>query len=261
MKHIFLVLSFSLIFGGCASLNQPQTQIQGLIYWDEPASEEIFNRSIKKDFFKLSNYFETQSNRLYCGPTTATIVLNALRARKAKEIPVDPTVLMSSEKKFLPKGFNPSYPQYTQRNVFTPVAKKKGLKSKAQVLGQPVDGKKDFGFQLRQYAEFLKAHDLQVEFYVIDEKSDRKSLKQKIIENLGRRDDYVLINYKRSALGQEGGGHFSPLGAYDKKTDRFLIMDVKADKYTWVWATSEQVFKAMGTFDTTENRGLLLVSE
>ena len=38
-------------------------------------------------------------------------------------------------------------------------------------------------------------------------------------------------------------------------------MDVKADKYTWVWATSEQVFKAMGTFDTMENRGLLLVSD
>ena len=204
MQSIFLILSFLLI-GGCASLHQPQTQ--GTIYWDEPSSEVIFNRSIKKDFFKLSNYFETQSNRLYCGPTTATIVLNALRARKAKEIPIDPNVLMSSEKKFLPKGFNPSYPQYTQRNVFTAVAKKRA-KSKAQVLGQPVHGKKDFGFQLRQYADFLKAHDLKVEFYVIDEKADRKTLKQKMIENLGHRDDYVLINYKRSALG-EGAGTFS----------------------------------------------------
>jgi hypothetical protein len=255
IKYIcfFLLLS-------CSLLNQPKESNEGLIYWDDPASEGMFNRSVKKDFFKLSNHFETQSNRVYCGPTTAAIVLNALRARKAKVIPTDPTVLFSEEKKYLPKNFNPSYPQYTQRNVFD-LQYAIGTKTKLEVLGKPIKGQKDFGFQIRQFAKFLKAHKLKVDLHVIDKNSDQKLLKEKIIENLESPEDYVLVNYKRSALGQKGGGHLSPLGAYDKKTDRFLIMDVKADLYAWVWVTSKDLFKSMNTFDTLENRGFMLVSE
>jgi len=34
------------------------------------------------------------------------------------------------------------------------------------------------------------------------------------------------VNYKRSAIGQKGGGHISPLGAYDEISDSFLVLDV-----------------------------------
>jgi len=34
----------------------------------------------KVDFFHLANHFESQQNLGYCGPTSSTIVLNALRA-------------------------------------------------------------------------------------------------------------------------------------------------------------------------------------
>jgi len=38
--------------------------------------------------------------------------------------------------------------------------------------------------------------------------------------------DLAIVNYKRSAIGQKGGGHISPLGAYDEISDSFLVLDV-----------------------------------
>lgn len=254
-KYLWLFLLIS-----CASSLSENVPRTGLINWDEPISEKLFNRSIKKDFFKLANHFETQSNRVYCGPTSATIVLNALRDGKNHELPIDSTVLLQEEQQYLPKDFNASYPKYTQRNVFE--LKNSKVKTKLEVLGKPTQqGKKDFGFQIRQYADFLQAHGLSVELNIVDKKANLETLKNKIIQNLSEPNNYVIINYKRTGLGQKGGGHISPLGAYDPKSDRFLIMDVYTNNYTWVWVTSGDLFKAMQTFDTLENRGFVLVSE
>ena len=46
---------------------------------------------------------------------------------------------------------------------------------------------------------------------------------------------YVIVNYLRRTLGQERGGHISPLAAYDADADRFLILDVSRYKYPPVW--------------------------
>ena len=69
------------------------------------------------------------------------------------------------------------------------------------------------------------------------------------------------MNYYRPALGQDGGGHISPLGAYDEESDSFLILDVNPNGHSWVWAPAAALFQAMRTRDTVENRGYLLVRE
>ena len=56
------------------------------------------------------------------------------------------------------------------------------------------------------------------------------SFRREAAQALSRPGDYVLVNYDRKALGQAGPGHISPLGAYDAKTDRFLILDVSSYK-------------------------------
>ena len=61
--------------------------------------------------------------------------------------------------------------------------------------------------------------------------------------------------------GQEGGGHISPLGAYDRASDSFLIMDVNPNRAPWVWVKAEALIGAMRTFDTVENRGYLLIRD
>ena len=47
----------------------------------------------------------------------------------------------------------------------------------------------------------------------------------------GEGGHFVIVNYLRKALGEQTGGHISPLAAYDGKADRFLVLDVARYKY------------------------------
>jgi hypothetical protein len=67
----------------------------------------------------------------------------------------------------------------------------------------------------------------------------------------------------RRALGQQIGGHISPLAAYDAKADRFLILDVARYKYPPVWVKTADIFAAMNTLDAANDnktRGFVLVT-
>ena len=87
------------------------------------------------------------------------------------------------------------------------------------------------------------------------------TIRREIAANLASKDDFVLVNCARRALGQKGGGHISPLGAYDESSESFLIMDVNPNRAPWVWVRSDELIAAMRTFDTVENLGYLLVSD
>jgi hypothetical protein len=78
---------------------------------------------------------------------------------------------------------------------------------------------------------------------------------------LESKDHYLIVNYSREILGQVGGGHFSPLGAYDRNTDRFLIMDVARYKYPPAWVKATDLWDAMNTddLDAKAKRGYVVV--
>jgi hypothetical protein len=80
-----------------------------------------------------------------------------------------------------------------------------------------------------------------------------------LVENLKRRGDYVVVTYRRQAVGQQGGGHISPLGAYDPESDSFLVLDVNPASAGWVWMSTSTLIRGMRTFDTVENRGYILI--
>lgn len=245
-----------ILISGCSSTTLKEKE---LIPW---GSEEGIHRfeesSYKIDFFKLANYFDIQNNRIFCGPATATIVLNSLRLKNnATTLPEDKAILSKTDLKYLPsKGWNPSYNRYSQDNVFS-----KSSKKRTYVLGKPIKNKKDYGFQLRQFADLFEKHNAKVTLRIVDKLADFEQMKQEILKNLKRRDDYVIVNYKRSALKQPGGGHISPIAAYHQDSDSFLIMDVIPSISEWVWVKADSLFKAMQTFDTLENRGYLLINE
>jgi hypothetical protein len=82
-------------------------------------------------------------------------------------------------------------------------------------------------------------------------------------EYLDKSDHHVIVNYLRKTIGQEKGGHISPLAAYDADTDRFLILDVARYKYPPVWISTAELFAAMNTPDAdneNRSRGFVLVS-
>ena len=71
----------------------------------------------------------------------------------------------------------------------------------------------------------------------------------------------VVVNYHMAELGQgQLGGHHSPLGAYHKDSDRFLIFDTWYDTEE-CWATTEDLFRSMTGIDkfSGKTRGFLVV--
>ena len=232
-----------------------------LVDWASGESVERLSRSSHKaDFFPLSNHFISQDNSIFCGPVSSAIVLNALRLGKREGLPLDRSSIGEDEMAWLWPGADPFYGKYTPNNVLS-----ERTKTRLEVLGKPIliegEAKRDYGLQLRQLAQVLRSHGLEVVTRVVDPDADSSAIRQEIAANLAAGNDFVLVNYARKALGQPGGGHISPLGAYDALSDSFLILDVNPNRAPWVWVAADDLIAAMRTFDTVENRGYLLVSD
>jgi hypothetical protein len=230
----------------------------GLVaFTSEDGLSRLARATAKVDFPELANQFEAQSNGAFCGPTSAAIVLNASLSRKGN-LPRDRSRLRAEDLQFLPPGLDLSLPRFTQDSVIA-----KGQKTRAQVLGEPmlVNGKqiKDFGYQLRQLDEMLRANGVMTQLVVVDDTKPLAEIRSDLIDNLKHSNNYVIVGYKRSAVGQKGGGHISPLGAYDEASDSFLVLDVNPTSAGWVWMGAATLAKGMQTFDTVENRGYILV--
>jgi hypothetical protein len=218
----------------------------------------LASADVKRGFAALANQYEAQLNAMFCGPTTAAIVLNAVRTR-SPELPRDRERLRDGDLKNLPPGADPIVPRYTQDNVIA-----KGAKTRAQVLGEPMlvnnQSKRDFGYQLRQFDELLRANGLITHAVIVDDRMPEATIRGELIAALNRPDTYAVINYRRDAVGQKGGGHISPLGAYDTASDSFLVLDVNPAAASWVWMPTATLVRGMRTFDTVENRGYVIVS-
>jgi hypothetical protein len=228
-----------------------------------PESMKRLERSTAKvDFFRLANHFESQQNMGYCGPASSTIVLNALRADdQTVEKPRDPALFPAEYRKMLPPGMDPVFARYTQSTFFDDQTT--SVKTRDQFFGKPKapGGKPSPGLELRELAGVLAAHGLATELRVADDKLTDQMIRRELIANLSSPDDYVLVNYFRPTVGQAGGGHISPLGAYDKASDSFLVLDVNPNGHPWVWIPAPLLIQSMRTHDVNENRGYVLVRE
>ena len=238
--------------------NAPASVVQELVpFSSDEGLARLARSTARVDFPALANQFEPQSNAAFCGPTSAAIVLNAFRGRSA-DLPRDRSRLRTEDLQYVPSSYDPTIPRFTQDNVIT-----KGQKTRAQVLGEPltINGKQitDFGYQIRQLDEMLRANGATTRLIIVDGSKAEQDIRTELVENLKSRGDYVIVAYRREAVGQRGGGHISPLGAYDAESDSFLVLDVNPASAGWVWMTTATLVKGMRTFDTVENRGYILI--
>ena len=248
---------------GCQSTALPVADAAGsapglIAFASEEGLARLSRTSDKVDFPPLANQFEAQFHTAFCGPTSAAIVLNAIWNR-SNDLPRDHGRLKADDLRYVQSGYDPIVPRYTQDNVISA-----GEKTRTQVLGEPlvVNGKRmrDPGYQLRQFDQMLRANGLATRLVVVDDRQSDEAIRADLIQNLRKPDDYVIVNYRREAVGQRGGGHISPLGAYDVVTDSFLVLDVNPAAAGWVWMPAPTLIKGMRTLDTVENRGYVLVS-
>lgn len=260
-KAVLFATLVLLISCQSVSFRQKDASKTQLVLFDSDESMERLSRSNAKiDFFSLANQFEAQSNAIFCGPTSATIVLNAMRSKQKTKLPKDKIRLNRINPLKLPASIDLSLPRYTQENVVA-----KSPKKLSHVFGKKlsIDGRKmiDPGYQLRDFNALLKAHGLKTKLRVVDANISEDDVLAEMISNLKERHNYVIINYLRTAVGQKGGGHISPVGAYDKASNSFLILDVNPAKASWVWMPASKLLQGMRTFDQRENRGYILVED
>jgi glutathione gamma-glutamylcysteinyltransferase len=67
-------------------------------------------------------------------------------------------------------------------------------------------------------------------------------------------DGVLVVSYDRSALGQTGSGHYSPIGGYHRGRDLALILDVARFKYPPHWMSVERLWQATHPIDPATGR-------
>jgi hypothetical protein len=223
-------------------LDNPKTLAQTLplspqlIPFSSSDGEQLLIESkARQDYFLLSNQFVTQVNQAYCGVASSVMVLNALGVAGPESAQYKPFHL------------------FTQENFFDRAETKKVVSP--ELVSQR-------GMTLAQLGDLLTSHGAKVQvYYGSDVNLDR--FRSLLLQNLSKRDNFAIVNYLRKTIGQERGGHISPIAAYNQRTDRFLILDVSRYKYPPVWVKAVDLWQAIKTMDSDagKSRGFVLVTK
>jgi hypothetical protein len=186
-------------------------------------------------YFPIADNFVTQKTQAYCGVASIVMVLNAAG---------------------VPAPTTPEYEPYhtfTQDNV---------LDERTEAI-LPRDVLARQGMTLDQLGGLLSLHPVKVEVHHAAD-GGLDAFRDTARDYLAAKNHFVVVNYLRKVIGQERGGHISPLAAYDAKVDRFLVLDVARYKYPPVWVKASDLFDAMNTTDASNDnktRGYVLVSK
>lgn len=232
-----------------------------IVNWDSSEGiQRLSQAAVKQDFFALAPQFEGQDNKVYCGIASATIVLNTLRLQENKPIPPDTSSITGEDRAYFPKknGWMPFWDRYTQNSVVA-----YSNKPRIEIFGKPqaAGAQSDYGLHLEDERQLLTNAGLKVNAVAVTDIAQQQQMKREIVAALEQPESFVIVNFLRSAIGQKGDGHFSPLGAYDAKSDSFLMMDVSNTQHPWVWVDSQTLFNGMHTLDGSKYRGYLTVEE
>lgn len=205
-----------------------------LIRLDSPQGQQLlFESGARTAFLPLVGFYETQKSQTYCGVASVVMVLNALQ---------------------LPAPTADEYGTcriFTQNNVLN--GRTDGLIRQRTIVRR--------GMLLAEVPRVLEAYGAEVDLHQAAS-SSVESFRALAGRYLSEPNHHVIVNYSRAALGQDGIGHISPLGAYDAGTDRFLILDVARYKTPAIWITTQHLFEAMAapkSPGSSQARGFLLV--
>ena len=224
-----------------SSMAQTQSKTEELVALDSEVGEQLlFTSQARNDYLPLSLEFVTQDNLAYCGVATLVMVLNALNI----EAPVAPNHKIPGIV---------SYRFFTQENVFE--------NEKTQNVIKPEVIAKQ-GMTLEELGGLFQSYPVIVQTFHGEEIS-LEQFRKLAVQNLQQPGNFLVVNYSRRSLGQKGGGHISPIAAYHKQSDQFLILDVARYRYSPVWVKAETLWEAMNTIDSVsgKTRGLITIDD
>ena len=229
IRHLLAGL---LLVSATSAVGEPPSRL--VDFRSDEGEQFLVQAEARRAYFPLASHFVCQEHRSFCGVASMAMVLNAMQV-SAPSVP-----------ELAP------YRTFTQTNVLD--AATEAVVSQAMIREQ--------GLSLDQFAAVFATKPVTLSVHHANT-STLDEFRARACDYLARPDHFVIVNYLRRAIGQEGGGHHSPLAAYHRESDRFLILDVARYKYPPVWVTAADLFSAMNTGDPTVSgttRGYLLVS-
>jgi hypothetical protein len=204
-----------------------------LIAYNSETGKELLGRSLNKEYLQLSAQFLTQKTQTYCSVASISLVLNSLNVKG----PDDPI-------------YSPFHP-ITQDNFFTPDVTKVIDPKEVALHGMTLDQAALVTAQFQVTTQAIHSDQLTLD-----------KMRQLLSTALEHGQQYVIVNFYRPGLKEQGAGHFSPIAAYDAMSDRFLILDVARYKYPPIWVKASDLWNAINTLDTDSQkmRGVLIVN-
>jgi len=235
LLNLVIAALVSVALTGPLHAESPQP-VDKLIYFFDPPSAELLEGAEKQDFLPLMAAFVSEYQATFCGVASSVMALNAL----------------GIERPLSPRWY--PYRYWDQDNIFT-----KEVLEKVK----PVSGINADGITLEQLQTLLNLSGAKTDKTFASETgvdAFRKAARAAIADP----DAILDVNFGRAELGQPGiagGGHISPVAAYNAKTDRFLILDVARYKFPPSWVTAERLYAAMNTPDSSsgKTRGYVIV--
>lgn len=194
-------------------LSLPESQIPAL---SAEGRRMLLESKHQESFWQLVQFFDVQEDLGSCGVASATIVLNALPVERPRS------------------RRHGEFRLFTGDNLFEGIAGNELSRSDVSRSGMT----------LRQLGSLLERHQAEVELRYASA-SSLHEFRECLTQTLDKQDRFVVVNYLRSAVGQQSGGHISPLGAYSAAADKVLVLDTASYKYPWVWIDADLLWEAM----------------
>ena len=228
--------------------------------WNSPEGISRLERTTYKgDFYRLAHHFKPQTNPANCGQGAATVVLSAIYELNHKPFPVIEEWPISIGDKKYPL----QYRLINETNFFNEETDKVLDRKAISMKITKKDGTFGGGIDIDELQKMLKIHGVKSKLVNVDKFSDEKlSAFRKLVKEVVNSDkEFLLLNYDHSYKSLMGG-HFSPIAAYDEKSDSVLMLDVAAHRNPWIWINLSDVYHAMNTknYAQTAYRGYLVVS-
>lgn len=200
-------------------------------------SEQFISSSdAKSGLWDLLSNFETQESQAFCGIASSVVILNSLNIKPSIPAP----------------SWYP-FERFNQTNFFNMDV----LKLKApNVVNME-------GVTLDELTAILNTYDVTATAYHATDDFGLYNFRKTIMFAMRDSNSRVILNFHRKPLGQSGGGHHSPIAAYDPKSDRFLVLDVARYKFVPYWVTAEDLWKAANTMDNDAKamRGIIVIEK
>lgn len=192
-------------------------------------------------------HFENQRDGTSCGPCSATVALNALKA---------PRPAMSTD---------PRFNYFDQANFFTDETAAAVLRNPRATTDDLRSLIKQAGLTLDQLAAAVESKQVArvTVRHVAPERLEQEcaDFRAALKAALESKDQVVIVNFARQSLSQPGTGHFSVVAACDE--DQALILDVARARLAPVFVPIPALVRSMATLDRDagQMRGYLIVAK